>query len=151
MDSQPRSEHGDDVFFYRPKFLGNLDQTMTQCGFELLKVEDTLRTYFSPSTDQTIYYETSTVFPGAWNPVKHAGSTLVLCGYDIESSGPIPPSFFSSYSHILTDNTTGEKVWTKHILPNHTLSIMKYPIDDSYPYWIIEKATTENIRTFVSV
>jgi hypothetical protein len=151
MDSQPRSEHGDNIFFYRPTFLVNLDQTMTQCGFELLRVEGTLRTYFSPSTDQTIYYETSTVFPGAWDPVKHAGSTLILCGYDIESSGPIPPSFFSSYSHILTDNTTGEDVWTKNILPAHTLSIMNYPKDDSYPYWIIEKATTENIRTFVSV
>jgi hypothetical protein len=149
MDSQPQSEYGD-VILHRPKFLNQLNQTMNQCGFKLLQVEDTLRTYFSLSTDQTIYYETSTVFPKAWDPVKHAGSTLVLCGYDMES-GPIPPSFFSSYSHIITDNLTSKDVWTKNILPTHTLSRMNYPKDNSYEYWLPEKETAENIRTFVSV
>ena len=147
MDSQPQSEYGD-VILYRPKFLNQLNQTMNQCGFELLQVEDTLRTYFSLSTDQTIYYETSTVFPKAWDPNKHAGSTLVLCGYDMESSGP---SFFSSYSHIITDNLTCKDVWAKNILPTHTLSRMNYPKDNSYEYWLPEKETAENIRTFVSV
>ena len=147
MDSQPQSEYGD-VILYRPKFLNQLNQTMNQCGFELLQVEDTLRTYFSLSTDQTIYYETSTVFPKAWDPSKHAGSTLVLCGYDMESYGP---SFFSSYSHIITDNLTCEDVWTKNIIPTHTLSKMNYPKYNSYEYWLPEKETAENIRTFVSV
>jgi len=149
MDSQPQSEHGD-VVLYRPKFLNQLDQAMQRCGFKMKEVENHFLTYFSSETEQTIYYETSTVFPKAWDPVKHAGSTLVLCGYDMESE-TIPPSFFSSYSHILTDNLTSKDVWTKNILPTHTLSRMNYPKDDSYSYWNPEQETAENIRTFVSV
>ena len=151
MDSQPRSEYGDTVILYRPRFLNQLNQIMEQCGFKLFRVNNTLYTYFSPSTEQTIYYETNTNFPDAWNPIRYAGSTLVLCGYDMESSGPIPPSFFSSYSHIITDNLTCEDVWTKNILPTHTLSRMNYPKDNLYEYWNIENETSENIRTFVSV
>lgn len=151
MDSQPQSEYGDTVVLYRPKFLNQLDQIMKQCGFKMKEVENHFLTYFSSDTEQTIYYETSTVFPKSWDSSKHAGSTLVLCGYDMESSGPIPPSFFSSYSHIITDNLTGEDTWTKNILPTHTLSRMNYPKDNSYEYWIPEKETPENIRTFVSV
>jgi hypothetical protein len=144
MDSQPRSEYGDTVTLYRPRFIETLDQTMTQCGFELVGEEDHLRTYVSPSTDQTIYYQINTTFPDAWDPVRHAGSTLVLCGYDIESH----PSFFSSYSHILTDNLTCDE-WRTNILPTHRLSIMKYRKE--YEYWITEQQTAENIRAFVSV
>jgi len=151
MDSQPRSEHGDTAVLYRPTFLNKLNQTMIQCGFNMKEVDHNLITYFSPSTDQTIYYEINTNFPCAWDPVKHAGSTLILCGYDMESSGSIPPSFFSSYSHILTDNLTCDDVWTKNILSTHALSIMNYPKDDSYSYWNPDKETAENIRTFVSV
>ena len=150
MDSQPQSEHGD-VVLYRPKFLNELDQAMQRCGFKMKEVENHFLTYFSSDTEQTIYYETSTIFPKAWDPVKHAGSTLVLCGYDMESSGPIPPSFFSSYSHIITDNLTGEDIWAKNILPTHTLSRINYPKDNSYEYWNAEKETSENIRTFVSI
>jgi hypothetical protein len=150
MDSQPQSEHGD-VVLYRPKFLNELDQAMQRCGFKMKEVENHFLTYFSSDTEQTIYYETSTVFPTSWDPVKHAGSTLVLCGYDMESSGYIPPSFFSSYSHIITDNLTSKDVWAKNILPTHTLSRMNYPKDNSYEYWLVEQQTSENLQTFVSV
>ena len=71
MDSQPQSEHGD-VVLYRPKFLNQLDQAMQRCGFKMKEVENHFLTYFSSETEQTIYYETSTVFPKAWDPVKHA-------------------------------------------------------------------------------
>jgi hypothetical protein len=147
MDSQPQSEYGD-VVLYRPKFLDQLNQTMTQCGFEMKEVDHNLITYYSYDTEQTIYYEINTNFPTSWDPVRHKGSTLILCGYDMESSGP---SFFSSYSHIITDNLTCEDLWTKNILPTHTLSRMNYPKDNSYEYWKIEKETAENIRIFVSV
>ena len=151
MDSQPQSEYGDTVILYRPKFLDKLNQTMKQCGFKMKEVDHNLITYYSYDTEQTIYYEINTNFPKAWDHVRHKGSTLVLCGYDMESCGPIPPSFFSSYSHIITDNLTCEDLWTKNILPIHTLSRMNYPKDNSYEYWLPEKETAENIRTFVSV
>jgi hypothetical protein len=151
MDSQPRSEYGDTVILYRPKFLNQLDQSMQQCGFKMKEVENHFLTYFSSETGQTIYYETSTNFPTSWDPIKHEGSTLVLCGYDMESSGPIPPYFFSSYSHILTNNLTVDDLWKKNILPTHTLSRMNYPTDKSYEYWNPEIETAENIRKYVSI
>lgn len=151
MDSQPQSEYGDTVILYRPTFLNHLDRTMKQCGFNMKEIDNNLLTYFSSDTEQTIYYETSTVFPKSWDPVKQAGSTLVLCGYDMNSSGPIPPSFFSSYSHIITDNLTNKDVWTKNILPTHTLSRINYPKEGSFEYWLIEQQTSENLQTFVSV
>ena len=151
MDSQPQSEYGDTVILYRPKFLNQLDQTMNQCGFKMKEVDHNLITYYSYDTEQTIYYEINTNFPTAWDPVRHKGFTLVLCGYDMESSGSIPPSFFSSYSHIITDNLTDKDVWTKNILPTHTLSRINYPKEGSFEYWLIEQQTSENIRTFVSI
>jgi hypothetical protein len=151
MDSQPQSEYGDRAILYRPKFLNHLDQTMNQCGFKKKEVDRNLLTYFSSDTEQSIYYEINTNFPAAWDPVKHAGSTLVLCGYDMESSGPIPPSFFSSYLNIITDNLTSEDIWTKNILPTHTLSRINYPKYGSFEYWLVEQETSENLLTFVSV
>lgn len=145
MDGQPRSEHGKDPVFYRPKFLGRLDQTMRQCGFELQSTEGVIRRYYSGSTGQTIHYEINTLFPEAWDPVKHAGVTLVLCGYDIEDV-VLPPGFFSSYAHIITNSITVDTVWTKHALPTHRI---EYPAN--LEYWMTEHCTKDNFHKHYSV
>ena len=152
MDGQPRSEYGSNPAYYRPRFLGQLEQTMNQCGFQLQTIDGDRRIYYSPSTDQTIHYEINTPFPDNWDPVKHAGSTLVLCGYDInDRQNLIPPTFFSSYTHIITNNITCNTMWKKNILPIHTLSSIMYSNDDNYKYWVIEHETTENLKKYVSV
>jgi hypothetical protein len=147
MDGQPRSEHGDDPVFYRPDFLPRLNQIMGQCGFQLQCEDGAMRRYYSASTDQTIHYETSTLFPAAWDPVKHAAgikNTLVLCGYDIDDV-VLPPGFLSSYSHIITDSIT---VHTKHALPTHSVSRIKYPLD--LEYWMTEHCTTGHFQKYYS-
>ena len=145
MDGQPRSEHGDDPVFYRPKFLGRLDQTMRQCGFELQRTEGVVRRYYSSATGQTIHYETSTLFPGAWDPVKHAGKTLVLCGYDIDDV-VLPPSFLSSYAELITNSIT---VWTKHVLPTHAIKRIEYP--SRLEYWMTEHCTKDHFQKYYLV
>jgi hypothetical protein len=152
MDSQPRSEYGAYPILSRPTFIKRLDQTMTQCDFELSEVKGDLRTYYSPSTQQTIYYETNTNFPEDWNPTKHKADALVLCGYDIQGQECRDlTTFFSSYPHIITDNLTCGSVWKNDILSTHTISQMNYPKDDSFSYWITEQETSANFRKYVSV
>jgi len=152
MDSQPRSEYGAYPILSRPTFIKRLDQTMTQCDFELSEVKGDLRIYYSPSTKQTIYYETNTNFPDDWNSTRHKADTLVLCGYDIhDQESRDLTELFSSYSHVITDNLTVDSVWKKDILPTHTLSQINYPKDDSFSYWITERETSKNIRKYVTV
>jgi hypothetical protein len=134
MDCQPRSH-----------FLDDLNQTMTQCGFDLQKVEGDLRIYFSPSTEQTIYYETNTVFPDGWDSMRHKGDTLVLCGYDIDKE-PMPPHFFSSYSHIITNDLISESIWEQH---PHPISIIHYA--KKWPHWRIEQKTTAHFHQYSSI
>jgi hypothetical protein len=152
LDSQPRSEYGAYPILARPTFIKRLDQTMMQCDFELSNVKGDLRTYYSPSTQQTIYYETNTNFPEDWNLTRHKANTLILCGYDIHSNSRRDvDALFSSYSHIITDNLTCESVWKNDILPTHTLSQMNYPKDGSFSYWITEQETSTNFRKHVTV
>lgn len=152
LDSQPRSEYGSYPIISRPTFIKSLDQTMTQCDFELSEVKGDLRIYYSPSTQQTIYYETNTNFPEDWNPTKHKADALVLCGYDIQSNTSSDvTTFFSSYSHIITDNLTCGSVWKNDILSTHTLSQINYPKDNSFSYWITEEETSANFKKHVSV
>jgi hypothetical protein len=148
MDSQPHSEYGDTVILCRPTFINQLNQIMNQCGFQLHAADGTLRIYYSPSTEQTIYYETNTNFPGSWDPAKHVGTTLVLCGYDIENDGTIalPSSFFVSYPIIITNNITCASVWTKYVSPFHAISVIEYP--DDVEYWRIENSTKEAFQKY---
>lgn len=148
MDCQPRSEFGYHKGYYREYFIDNLNEIMDQCGFDLETVNGDLRTYYSSSTDQTIYYETNTVFPDGWDPVRYKGDTLVLCGYDIngEEQDKTHPDFFSSYSHIITNNITCTSVWKNH---PHSVSMMCF--EEGWSYWFIEEATKENFLTYVTV
>ena len=143
MDGQPRSEHGDDPVFYRPDFLGRLDQVMSQCGFQLQREDGEKRRYYSESTDQTIHYETSTLFPGGWDPVKHAADTLVLCGYDIQCA---PPGFFASYSSIITNSIT---VDTIH--PIKSVKRIEYPLLTDLEYWMPEHCTKDHYQRYYRV
>lgn len=146
MDGQPRSEFGYYVGHYREHFIDNLNQTMDQCGFNLQTVKGDLRTYYSPSTEQTIYYETNTVFPDGWDPIRHKGDTLVLCGYDIDGEKEIHPDFFSSYSHIITNNHTCKCVWESH---PHFVSMMRFK--EGWSYWLMEEETKDNFLAHVTV
>lgn len=119
---------------------------MDQCGFNLQTIKGDLRTYYSPSSEQTIYYETNTVFPDGWDPIRHKGDTLVLCGYDIDGEEEIHPDFFSSYSHIITNNHTCKCVWESH---PHSVSMMRFK--EGWSYWLMEEETKDNFLAHVTV
>lgn len=123
-------------------FLSALDRIMNQCGFELQKTEENLLIYFSSSTAQTIFYEINTLFPLDWNRTKHAphNSTLILCGYDIESERYVSDSFFASYSHIVTNSITVESIFEQNILPFHTFAQIEFP-PSSTEYWLPQNKT----------
>lgn len=142
MDQQPRAAHDDAP----PTFLTRLDHAAERCGFRLQTVADTLRVYRSASTDQTIFYETRTCFPGAWDSTKHVGTTLVLCGYDVESSGVLPASFFPSYPNIITNSLTETTIWTAHVSPVQSVSVIQYPT--SIEHWQAKNQTAEVFRDF---
>ena len=152
LDCQPNSEHGHDPIFARPLFLSRLNRTMSQCGFMIQSVQGNVRIYRNELTDQVIRYETNSVFPEAWDPVRHAADALVCCGFDLDSDGrvPLPPGFFAAYPHIITDNTTCEDVWERNRLPQHRVSILNYNAAD-WEYWNIEQETTEHFQRNIHI
>lgn len=143
LDCQPNSEHGNNPIFARPFFLSRLNRTMSQCGFMIQSVQGDVRIYRKEATDQVIRYETNSVFPEAWDPVRHKADALVCCGFDFDDR--VPPGFFASYSHIITDSITCEDTWKPHRLPHHHVSILMYDKTD-WEYWNVEQETTEHFQ-----
>ncbi len=117
---------------------------MSQCEFQLQCEDGAWRRYYSASTDQTIHYETNTLFPEGWNPVKHSADTLVLCGYDIQSA---PPGFFSSFSSIITNSVTVDTT-----IPSiKSVQRIEYPSLTDLEYWMPEHCTKGHYQRYYSV
>lgn len=64
MDSQPRSEFGDDDYsgFYRPKFLGSLFSNMKMNGYMHIATEQDMYTFYNSEHTQTIYSEKAKLY-----------------------------------------------------------------------------------------
>lgn len=111
MDSRP---HG-----CCSSFLRQLDRAMRTAGFDHQGTEGNRLTY--SSGDQTIYYDTRSVFPDAWDRLQHANmkyNTLVL-SHEMENE--LPVGFLSSYAHMISYSTSPPS-WRARLYHSHTLS-----------------------------
>jgi len=132
-----------------PDFIDHVERVMNQCGFQLESVDGNQRNYYSAATQQSIYYQYGAVFPNAWDSLIHALSrknTLVLCGLDIHSYGPLPPHFFTYYNHIITNNRTDRSVWKDHIYHSHKVSEIRL-----YENWNPPQQTKDDILQNTSI
>jgi hypothetical protein len=148
LDSQPRSEFGSklDPGVERPQFLSHLDQVMTQIGFTKAVVNGDKLLYYNTKTNQSVRYETNTVFLDYIKSGCHLGyDTLVLCGFDTASSHP-PTGWNDSFQHIIVNN----KTLHDGPPPKHKLisSIMYHP---EWEYWLDHNMTREQIVKHVSI
>ena len=112
MDSRP---HG-----CCSRFLPELDKAMRAAGFNFQEADGNRLTY--ASGDQTIYYDTCSIFPDAWDRLLHANmkyNTLVVANHEVDKV--LPVGFFSSYAHIITYSTTSRS-WRDHLYDSHTIS-----------------------------
>lgn len=148
MDSQPNSEFGNDMYegFYRPRFIPKLLQIMKQNDFEFIKKKKDVYTFYNQAYDQTIIYETNSVFPLAIQPYHRACNSLVLCGYKLTNP---PTDFISSYPHIITDTRTGHSESDEKLLLSKDVSTMVY--DEMWEYWKDINRTTSNIMHYVKI
>ena len=146
MDSQPNSEFGNDMYegFYRPRFIPNLLQIMNQNDFEFIKKEKDVYTFYNSKYEQTIIYETNTVFPIALQPYHRACNSLVLGGYELTDP---PKDFIDSYPHIITDTKTGHEESGEKLLLTKNVSTMVY--NEEWEYWKDENLTTSKIQRYV--
>ena len=147
MDSQPRSEFGNNIQdgFSRPRFIPTLITVMHQNGFKLQTTEEDVFTFYHPIHEQTIRYETNSVFPEALQSHHRACDTLVLCGYELTNP---PPDFITSYSHIITDSITCHDEEEEQILLSKCVSTMIY--NKKWHYWKPANLTTRKIQQHVT-
>ena len=148
MDSQPNSEFGNNTYegFSRPRFIPELIQIMNQNDFELKLKEKDVYTFYNSTYEQTIRYETNTVFPDALQPYHHKCNSLVLCGYELNEP---PKDFIASYPHIITDTKTVQDMTNEKILLSKNVSTMVY--DEHWKYWENKNLTTRKIQRYVKV
>jgi hypothetical protein len=132
-----------------PDFIDHVERAMNRCGFQLETIDGNRRTYYSVSTRQSIYYQFGTVFPNDWDSLIHALSsknTLVLCGFDIQSCGTLPPHFFSHYLTIITNNRTERSSWKEHVYHVHNVLEIRL-----YDHWNSKEQSIDTILANASV
>ena len=148
MDSQPRSEFGNDCRdgFERPQFIAELMQTMAQNGYRYLSMDSDVYTFYHPIHRQTIFYETNTVFPYALGQRHLECETLVMCGFSMTD---MPPDFLSSFLHIITSSITLLETEERHLLASKRVSTMV--IDTAWEYYLISNHVTTEITSHITV
>jgi len=96
IDGQPNSEFGilqsETIMenglnaYYRPQFISNLDNNMTNIGLTLINVYGNLRIY--SNNDQMVYYYTNSAIPEHYEHLKNKiqnFDTLIVKGHDPDS------------------------------------------------------------------
>jgi hypothetical protein len=148
MDSQPRSEFGNDNYegFSRPKFIPKLLKIMDQNEFKLQTIEENIYTFYNSNYDQTIHYETNTVFPDALQKYHRSCDTLVLSRYELTDP---PKDFINSYSHIITNSITSHDKSDELIFLSKDISTMVY--NENWIYWDATNLTTNKIQNNVRI
>lgn len=146
MDSQPRSEFGDDDYsgFYRPKFLGSLFSNMKMNNYMHIATEQDMYTFYNSEHEQTIYYNTNSVFPKDLNSKQLECDALILCGYELTNP---PENFVASYPNIITDSHTSEEVLEG--ITNDIYTMVYNP--EWEDYWKDEIHTTETIQKNIHI
>jgi hypothetical protein len=113
MDSQPNSEFGSKLEYYRPAFISNLIDIMETNGFQFQDVRNNTLVFYNAEHSQFIVYETNAIFPEHLKPEYLKCDTLVLCGYKLTNP---PLNFIDSYFHIITDSNTVHELVDESVL-----------------------------------
>jgi len=144
MDSQPNSEFGEGV--YKTRFIPTLLTIMLQNEFELKAINGDTYTFYNREHDQTINYETNTLFPDDLKSKHRECQTLVLIGYPLKNT---PSDLVSSYSHIITDSLSRPDPAEESLLLFKNVSLLW--IDYQFMYREPSHCITKNIIENVSV
>jgi hypothetical protein len=148
MDSQPRSEFGDNFYegFERPKFIKQLIQVMAQNEFDLNSIEDNIYTFYNSEHEQTVKYETNSVFPSYVQQRHYDCETIVLCGFDLEEQ---TINFINKFSHIIVNNISYHSLEEEQLLL--TKQVTTIIIDEKWEYWEPKNQLLDNIHKHVVI
>lgn len=145
MDSQPKSEFGNKINSgYRQKFFPNLLTIMLQNEFDLKGIEGDTLTFYNSLHEQTIKYETNSVFPEDLRQRHRDCDTLVLVGYSLTNP---PPNFISSYKNIIIDSINRPDPDEQSILLFKNVFLLI--VDKNFIYGDLTEYTTKNIIKYV--
>jgi hypothetical protein len=143
MDSQPNSEFGEGL--YKRTFIPTLLTIMLQNEFELKAINGNTYTFYNREHDQTINYETNTLFPEDLKPKHRECQTLVLIGYPLKNT---PSDFVYSYDSIITDSLSRPDPAEQSLLLFKNVYFLW--IDDTFMYKEPSHCTTKNIIQHVA-
>jgi hypothetical protein len=143
MDSQPNSEFGEGL--YKTTFIPRLLTIMLQNEFELKEINGDAYTFYNRDHDQTISYETNTLFPDDLKEKHRQCKTLVLIGYPLKDK---PPDFVSSYDTIITDSLSRPDPAEQSLLLFKNVYFLW--VDDTFMYNEPSHCTTNNIIQHVA-
>jgi hypothetical protein len=148
MDSQPNSEFGDQIFpgLERPRFLTQLKQIMSQNDFELQVIDGDDYIFYNKEYDQTIYYETNSVFPRDLEQRHYDCDYAVLCGFDM---GDKTIDFINRFQNIITNNITCFELNEKQLLLSKNVSTLI--IDTEWDYWEQDNQISHLIEQHVKI
>lgn len=138
MDSQPNSEFEEGV--YKTTFIPTLLTIMLQNEFELKAINGYTYTFYNREYDQTINYETNTLFPDDLKPKHRECQTLVLIGYPLKN---MSLDFVSFYDTIITDSLSRPDPAEQSLLLFKNVYFLW--IDDTFMYNELSHCTTNNI------
>ena len=143
MDSQPNSKFGEGV--YKTTFIPTLLTIMLQNEFELKAINGDTYTFYNLEHDQTINYETNTLFPDDLKEKHRECQTLVLIGYPLKNT---PSHFVSSYDTIITDSLSRPDPAEQSLLLFKNVYFLW--VDDTFMYNEPSHCTTNNIIQHVA-
>ena len=148
MDSQPRSEFGDNLYegFERPKFIEQLKKIMEQNDFLLTIIDGDTYVFYNLEYSQLVKYETNSVFPISLKSRHYECDTIVLCGFDL---GECKKDFINKYSNIITNNITYHDETDECLLLTKQVSSMI--IDKEWEYWEKKNIFIDNIKKHIIV
>jgi len=148
MDSQPRSEFGHICSnrVERPYFIRKLYTIMKQNNFHTISVTENVHSFYNSEHDQTIHYETNSVFPDALQARHRVCDTLVSCGYKMTGK---PDNFIASFSSIITNTRTNHEIDDETILLGKKVDTIVF--DPEWEYWEEHEQFTPIIQRYTSI
>jgi len=148
MDSQPLSEFGNTIFdgAQRPKFIQILIKIMDQNNFKLILIEDNNLTFFNSEYNQTILYETNSVFPQDLQQRHYDCNTLILCGFDTAEQ---TIDLINRFDNIITNNITCHELDDEPLFLSKNVSTMI--INNDWIYWSSDNLFTDVILQNIKI
>ena len=147
MDSLPNSACGHNHAHYkRPNFITQLIKIMEQNEFIQTFIDKDTYTFYNSEYDQTIQYETNSIFPNSLQQRHYDCDILVLCGFYISNE---ETDFINKYSNIITNNITYHNLEKEQIILSKQVSTMV--IDKEWKYWEHDNYFTDIIKQNIKI